>query len=67
MRMSLPIFWCVDAETKGLLASMVSGIEAIPKPEWVKWATGEPVPEFRDYEKLFDYMKRPPKHPVRMR
>ena len=65
MRMSLPIFWCVDAETKGLLASRVSGIEAIPKPEWVEWMpTG---PEFRDYEELFKFMKRPPKHSVRMR
>ena len=65
MRMSLPIFWCVDAETKGLLASRVSGIEAIPKPVWVEW--GKPIEEFTGCEDLFEAMAKPPHHPKRVR
>ena len=57
MRYALPIFWCVSAETKGLLASMVTGL--CPKPEWVEWGTKQPVKEFEDYEELFREMAKP--------
>ena len=65
MRAALPIFYCVDAKGKGILASRVSGLSAIPRPDWVDWATGEPLQdykEFADAEALFKEMSKPPKH-----
>jgi len=66
----------VDAEAKGLLASMVTGLPAIPAPDWADWATGEPPQgyrpsqskekEFADYNDLFNYMSKPPRHPKRV-
>lgn len=65
MRMSLPIFWCVFDETRGQLASLITGLSAIKHLEWVEWPSGEPIQEFT-IEELFREMKKPPKHPVKV-
>ena len=67
MRAALPIFWCVDAETRGKLASLISEVSAVRKPVWVEWMTGQPIEEFTDYEELFEAMAKPPHHPKRVR
>lgn len=71
MRAALPIFWCLTPEAKGILASMISGLSAIPAPDWVDWETGKPLKSYRipkdiplehSTEVLFKEMKRPPRH-----
>ncbi len=74
-RMSLPIFWCVDDETRGKLASLISELSALKKDECVDWETGKAPPspkpkedpeEITEAEALFKEMKKPPHHPGRM-
>ena len=67
MRYALPIFWCVDNETRGKLAALITEVHAVKKPVWVEWPSGDPVIEFNDYEELFREMSKPPRHPVRMK
>ena len=76
MRMALPIFWCVDDETRGKLASLLKELSALKKDECVDWETGKPfkapkpkedAEETTEAEALFKEMKRPPHHPVRIK
>ncbi len=75
MRAALPVFWCVDDETRGKLASLLETISSLKKDDMVDWATGEahPAPkpkedaeETTEAEELFREMKKPPKHPKRI-
>ena len=70
MRKALPVFWCVDDETRRELAPLIT----IPKPEWVEWkpvdsraAGNRLVPEFADYQELFREMSRRPRNSGRIK
>ena len=73
-RMALPVFWCVDDQTRGKLASLITEVSALKKDECVDFKTGKPykAPKpalgegLTEADILFNQMKKPPRHPRRM-